>query len=97
MLLVKRYLGWVAMSPKVKVFGCRPLTTVRRHGRPASENLRGRKPRIGEALAVGWARLWGFGWRACSVEVGWTRSVRRAGKIERRDGLGLEGAGAVER
>jgi hypothetical protein len=32
----------------VKVFGCRPLTEGwRAHGRPASENLQGRKPREG--------------------------------------------------
>lgn len=39
MLLVKRYLGWVAMSPNVKAFGCRPGTAVARA--PAAG---GRKP-----------------------------------------------------
>src|SRR5258708_21210873 len=35
-------------SATVKVFGCRPLTEGwRAHGRPASENLQGRKPREG--------------------------------------------------
>src|SRR6516225_7136852 len=34
------------MSAFVKVFGCRPLTDgAAQHGRPASENLQGRKPR----------------------------------------------------
>ena len=34
------------MSPIVKVFGCRPLTDdAAQQGRPASENLQGRKPR----------------------------------------------------
>jgi hypothetical protein len=69
----------------------------RRHVRPATENLRGRKPREEKHWRWGGPALWGFGWGACSVEVGWTRSVRRAGEIGRGDGAGLEGAGAVER
>src|SRR6266568_9327803 len=36
------------MTESVKVFGCRPLREGwRAHGRPASENLQGRKPREG--------------------------------------------------
>ena len=41
-------LNSLPMSAFVKVFGCRPLTDgAAQHGRPASENLQGRKPREG--------------------------------------------------
>src|SRR2546426_7851855 len=46
-MLFSRHTSLV-MSGFVKVFGCRPLTEGwRAHGRPASENLHGKKPREG--------------------------------------------------
>src|SRR5260370_4673161 len=57
----------ISMSGSVKVFGCRPLTEGwRAHGRPASENLQGRKPRERETRVVGRA-LWGFECRCAEL------------------------------
>jgi len=85
------------MTAKVKVFGCRPLTTVLRPG-AAGIRKPPREETAGDgALAVGWLELWRFERRACGVEVGWTGSVRRVGKMGKGDGSGSEGAGAVER
>ena len=47
-VIEQRFFAALHMSPFVKVFGCRPLREGwRAHGRPASENLQGRKPREG--------------------------------------------------
>ena len=62
---VKRIGRMVGMSPPVKVFGCRPLREGwRAHGRPASENLQGRKPREGRRGRFV-ARYGGFEFREC--------------------------------